>query len=50
MTGNLFYPVFKPLATVGSRLILSKVKKWALKNGVDVDKKLEPLDVKIEKR
>ena len=40
--------LFAPLAKLGSRLVVQKIRKWAIKQGVDVDKPLEPMDLKIE--
>jgi len=47
--GNPNLLVFMPLAKFGSRLIVQSIRKWAIRKGVDVDKPLEPMDIKIEK-
>ncbi|OYT59055.1 ABC transporter ATP-binding protein [Euryarchaeota archaeon ex4484_178] len=46
--GNPNFIVFTPLAKLGSRLVVEKIRKWAIKQGVDVDKPLKPMDIKIE--
>lgn len=47
LRGNPAYLLFNPLAHFGSRLVVFLIKKWALKNGVDVNKKLDLLDIEI---
>ncbi len=46
--GNPNFWLFVPLAKLGSRLVVRSIKKWARKHGVDVEKPLEPMDIKIE--
>ncbi|MHC1626131.1 MAG: B12-binding domain-containing radical SAM protein [Methanoculleaceae archaeon] len=46
--GNPYYPIFLPLATFGSRTIVHSLRKWAIRKGVDVDRPLEPMDIRIE--
>ena len=46
--GNPNLMLFAPLAKLGSRLVVQKIRKWAIKQGVDVDKPLKPMDLKIE--
>ena len=46
--GNPAFLVFAPLAKMGSRLLVRSIRKWAMKNGIDVDKPLEPMKLKIE--
>ncbi|KAA0016210.1 MAG: B12-binding domain-containing radical SAM protein [Thermoplasmata archaeon] len=40
--------IFAPLARFGSKLVVNSLKKWAIRKGIDVDKPLEPIDLKIE--
>jgi len=40
--------IFAPLAKLGSRLVVRSIRKWAIKKGINVDKPLEPMDIKIE--
>ncbi len=46
--GNPNFWIFTPLAKLGSRLVVRSIKKWARKHGVNVEKPLEPMDIKIE--
>ena len=46
--GNPSFILFAPLAKIGSRLLVRSIRKWAVKNGIDVDKPLEPMKLKIE--
>ncbi len=46
--GNPAFLVFAPLAKLGSKLLVESIRKWALRHGIDVDKPLEPMDLKIE--
>ncbi len=48
MKRNSFLLPFYPLARIGARLVVEHIKKWGTKCGFDPDKKLEPLDIKIE--
>ncbi|ACV24104.1 B12-binding domain-containing radical SAM protein [Methanocaldococcus fervens] len=48
MRGNLFLLPFYPLARLGARLVVEHIRKWGIKLGFNPDKKLEPLDVKID--
>ncbi|MHC1568810.1 MAG: B12-binding domain-containing radical SAM protein [Candidatus Syntropharchaeia archaeon] len=40
--------IFAPLARFGSKLVVNSLKKWANRRGIDVEKPLEPMDLKIE--
>jgi len=46
--GNPNFLIFAPLAKLGSRLVIRSIRRWAIKRGVDVDRPLEPMDIKIE--
>ncbi len=46
--GNPNFLIFLPLAKLGSRLIIHSIRKWAIKKGIDVDKPLEPMNIRIE--
>ena len=46
--GNPNFLIFAPLAKLGTKLIVWRIRKWAMKRGIDVDKPLEPMDIKIE--
>ena len=46
--GNPSFLIFSPLAKFGSKLLVQSIRKWAMHNGIDVDKPLEPMDLKIE--
>ncbi len=46
--GNPSFLVFAPLAKFGSRMVVHSIRKWAIKQGVDVDKPLEPMKLRIE--
>ncbi len=46
--GNPAFMLFSPLAKFGSRLLVHSIRKWAIHHGIDVDKPLEPMDLKIE--
>ncbi|RLF41658.1 MAG: radical SAM protein [Thermoplasmata archaeon] len=46
--GNPSYPIFSPLASLGAKLVVNHIKKWANRKGVDVDKPLQMMDLKIE--
>ncbi len=46
--GNPAFLLFSPLAKFGSRMLVHSIRKWALKHGIDVDKPLEPMDLRIE--
>ena len=46
--GNPAFLIFAPLAKMGSRLLVQSIRKWAMHNGIDVDKPLEPMNLKIE--
>ena len=46
--GNPNFLIFLPLAKLGSRLVVRSIRKWAIKKGVDVDKPLEPMEIRIE--
>ncbi|HEC87506.1 MAG TPA: hypothetical protein ENI49_06570 [Thermoplasmatales archaeon] len=45
---NPSYIIFSPLANFGTELIVDRIKKWAVRKGVDVEKPLQPMDLKIE--
>jgi len=45
---NPSYIIFSPLANFGAELIVDRIKKWAVRKGVDVEKPLQPMDLKIE--
>ncbi|RLF35377.1 MAG: hypothetical protein DRN03_05305, partial [Thermoplasmata archaeon] len=40
--------MFLPLAKFGSRLVVQSIRKWAMRRGVDVDKPLDLMDIRIE--
>jgi len=40
--------IFLPLAKLGSRLVVQSIRKWAMRKGVDVDKPLDLMDIRIE--
>ena len=40
--------MFLPLAKLGSRLVVQSIRKWAMRKGVDVDKPLDLMDIRIE--
>ena len=40
--------MFLPLAKLGSRLVVQSIRRWAMRRGVDVDKPLDLMDIKIE--
>jgi len=46
--GNPGFWIFAPLAKLGTRLVVRSIRKWAKRRGVDVDKPLDPMDIKIE--
>jgi len=46
--GNPNFVIFSPLAKLGSRLVVNSIRKWAIRRGVDVDKPLDLMDIKIE--
>ena len=46
--GNPSYMIFAPLARMGSKLLVHSIRKWAIKRGIDVDRPLEPMGLKIE--
>ena len=46
--GNPSFLIFAPLAKFGSRLLVQSIKKWAIRHGIDVDKPLSLMDLKIE--
>jgi len=48
MKGNPSYIIFSPLAKFGSKLLVQSIRKWALRHGIDVEKPLEPMDLRIE--
>lgn len=48
LKGNPNLLAFAPLAKIGSRLVVNSIRKWAIRRGVDVDKPLEPMDIKLE--
>lgn len=48
LKGNPNLYLFLPLAKLGSKLIIDNIRRWAMRRGVDVDKPLEEMDVKIE--
>lgn len=41
--------VFSPIIRLGLKFLLRNMEKWAAKNGVDLDKPLEPMDIKLER-
>ncbi|MBC7118868.1 MAG: B12-binding domain-containing radical SAM protein [Methanobacteriaceae archaeon] len=41
--------LFSPLIKLGLKFILRGIEKWAARNGVDVKKPLEPMDIKLER-
>lgn len=41
--------LFSPLIKLGLRFLLKSIEKWAAKNGLNLKKPLEPMDIKIEK-
>ena len=45
--GKLTFLMFYPLARLGSKIIMDSIRKFAIKKGIDVDKPLEPMDLKI---
>jgi len=45
---NKNFLIFAPLAKLGSRLIVRSIRKWAIKRKINIDKPLEPMDIKIE--
>ncbi|ASJ09956.1 ABC transporter ATP-binding protein [Thermococcus sp. P6] len=49
MRGNPFLIPFYPLARLGARLVVRYLRKWGIKHGFNPDKRLEPLDIRIEK-
>ncbi len=48
MRGNPFLLPFYPLARLGARLVVEHIRKWGIKRGFNPNKRLEPLDVKID--
>ena len=48
MRGNLFLLPFYPLARLGARLVVEHIRKWGIRRGFNPDKRLEPLDVRID--
>ncbi len=44
---SLTFTTFYPLIRLGSELIVRGIRKWAAKRGIDVDKPLDPMDLKI---
>ncbi len=46
--GNPNFIIFTPIAKFGSKLLVQSIRKWAIRNGIDVDKPLEPMDLRIE--
>ena len=48
MKSNPAYIIFSPIARFGAHLLVESIRKWAVKRGIDVDKPLEPMDLKIE--
>jgi len=46
--GNPNFLIFAPLAKMGSKLVVRSIRRWASKKGIDVDKPLEPMDIRIE--
>ncbi len=47
-SGNPSLLIFAPLAKFGSKLLVQSIRKWAIRHGIDVDKPLEPMKLKIE--
>ncbi|WP_456321647.1 B12-binding domain-containing radical SAM protein [Palaeococcus sp. (in: euryarchaeotes)] len=48
MRGNPFLLPFYPLARLGARLVVEHIRKWGIRRGFNPDKRLEPLDVRID--
>ncbi len=46
--GNPSFLLFSPLAKFGSKLLVQSIRKWANRHGIDVDRPLDPMDLKIE--
>ncbi|NPA75609.1 MAG: B12-binding domain-containing radical SAM protein [Euryarchaeota archaeon] len=46
--GNPAFLMFAPLAKLGAHLLVHSIRKWAIHQGIDVDKPLELMDLKIE--
>ncbi len=47
MRGNPFLVPFYPLARLGIRLVVKSLRKWGIEQGFNPDKRLEPLDIRI---
>jgi len=41
--------LFSPLIKLGLKFLLRSIEKWAARNGVNVKKPLEPMDIKLER-
>jgi len=48
MKGNPFLLPLYPLARFGARLVVEHLRKWGIKHGFNPDKRIEPLDVRID--
>jgi len=46
--GNPNFLIFSPIAKFGAHLLVQTIRKWALRQGINVDKPLDPMDIKIE--